>query len=361
MKKIWYVLTLTLLLSACGARNAAQHKLDFFAMDTVMEFSAYADESLLAEARDIVADIENRVSTTREASEIYALNRDGGGTVSPETAALLDTALSMCRMTGGAFDVSIYPVVRAWGFTTGEYRVPSFDETAALLENVDYARIRLNGENVTFPEGMEIDLGGVAKGYAGREAAAYLRERGVTSGLLNLGGNVQTIGSKPDDSAWRVAIRDPQDPAAYAGIVEIRDKAAVTSGGYERYFTGDDGETYWHIMDPATGRPARNGIVSATVIADDGQTYWHIMDPATGRPARSGLLSATVIADDGALCDALSTALFVMGAEQAERFWRNYRDFEMVLLTEDGEAIVTPGLSYTPQDGAPYVVRTLSR
>lgn len=334
MKKILpLVLTLALSLSACGAApKAAQNKLDFFAMDTIMEFSAYADESALAGARDIVMDIEKRVSVTSGESELYALNRDGGGTVSPETAALLDTALSLCRLTGGAFDVSIYPVVRAWGFTTGEYRVPSFDETAALSERVDYARIRLSGESVTIPDGMEIDLGGVAKGYAGREAANYLRGRGVTSALLNLGGNVQTVGSKPDGSAWRVAVRDPLNDTAYAGVVEVRDKAAVTSGGYERHFT-----------------------------ADDGQTYWHIMDPATGRPARSGLLSATVIADDGALCDAFSTALFVMGAEQAERFWRNYRDFEMVLLTEDGEAIVTPGLSYTPQDGAPYAVRTLAR
>ena len=326
-------LAFALTLSSCGAApQAAQNKLDFFAMDTIMEFSAYADESLLAEARDVVMDIENRVSVTDENSELYKLNRDGGGTVSAETAALLEDALSLCRLTGGAFDISIYPVVRAWGFTTGEYRVPSFDETAALSERVDYARIRVNGESVTIPDGMEIDLGGVAKGYAGREAADYLRAHGVTSALLNLGGNVQTIGSKPDGSAWRVAVRDPLNDTAYAGVVEVRDKAAVTSGGYERHFT-----------------------------ADDGQTYWHIMNPETGRPARSGLLSATVIADDGALCDALSTALFVMGAEQAERFWRSRDDFDMVLLTEDGEAIVTPGLSYEPQDAAPYAVRTLAR
>ena len=329
--KRFFVLALALLLTSCGAApKSVQNKLDFFAMDTIMDFSAYADESLLAEARDIVMDIEKRVSVTDENSELFALNRDGGGTVSPETAALLDDALSLCRLTGGAFDVSIYPVVRAWGFTTGEYRVPSFDETAALSERVDYARIRVNGDSVTLPDGMEIDLGGIAKGYAGREAASYLRAHGVTSALLNLGGNVQTIGSKPDGNAWRVAVRDPLNETSYAGVAEVRDKAAVTSGGYERCFT-----------------------------ADDGQTYWHIMDPATGRPARSGLLSATVIADDGALCDALSTALFVMGAEQAERFWRNYQNFDMVLLTEDGEAIVTPDLSYTPQDGAPYAVRTL--
>lgn len=330
MKRLCFLFALILLLSACGG-STTPGKLDFFAMDTVMEFSAYgADEKLLEQARDVVMDIESRVSTTRETSELFALNRDGGGTVSPETAALLDTALSMCRLTGGAFDVSIYPVVRAWGFTTGEYRVPSYDETAALLEHVDYARIRVSGDAVTLPDGMEIDLGGVAKGYAGREAAAYLRRHGVASGLLNLGGNVQTIGSKPDGTAWRVAIRDPNDEAHYAGIVEIRDKAAVTSGGYERYFTADDGQTYWHIMDPATGRPARNGI-----------------------------LSATVIADDGALCDALSTALFVMGPEKAEYFWRNHPDFDMVLITDDGEILVTPGLTYEPVSGVAYTVRTL--
>ena len=345
MKRKWRIATLLLilpLLASCGRKpNSEQRKLDFFAMDTIMEFSAYADEGLLEGARDVVMDIESRVSTTDEQSELHRLNRNGGGTVSPQTAALLETALSMCRLTGGAFDISIYPIVKAWGFTTGEYRVPSFDETAALLENVGYARIRLSdpddgtqsGAEVTLPDGMQIDLGGVAKGYAGREAANYLRAHGVTSALLNLGGNVQTIGSKPDGSPWRVAVRDPQAPDVYAGVVEIRNQAAVTSGGYERCFTADDGETYWHIMDPATGRPARNGI-----------------------------LSATIIADDGALCDALSTALFIMGPERAERFWRTSREnFEMVLITEDGEALVTEGLSYAPQASAPYSVRTLAR
>lgn len=334
MKK-WYFLAIFALLPAlasCGAAPTQRNNLGFFAMDTLMEFSAYADEKLLAEARDVVMDIERRVSATSEESELYALNRDGGGVVSAETAALLSEALSLCRETGGAFDISIYPVVRAWGFTTGNYRVPSFDETAALAEKVGYARIRLDGREVGLPGGMEIDLGGVAKGYAGREAANYLRERGVASALLNLGGNVQTIGGKPDGSAWRVAVRDPRDAAAYAGVVEVRDKAAVTSGGYERHFTADDGQTYWHIMDPATGRPARNGI-----------------------------LSATVIADDGALCDAFSTALFVMGAERAERFWRTRGGFDMILITESGEAIVTPGLSYQPEDAAGYAVRVLEK
>ena len=331
MKRGFLMILCLLSLTACGAKSAERKNLSFFAMDTLMDFSAYADERTLEGARDVVMDIERRVSVTDEGSDIYKVNRDGGGRVSEETAALVDTALSLGRLTGGAFDVSIYPVVRAWGFTTGDYRVPTFDETSALLESVDYSRVRLDGTQIALPDGMEIDLGGIAKGYAGREAANYLRGRGITSALLNLGGNVQTVGSKPDGSAWRVAVQDPQNDG-YAGILEVVDKAAVTSGGYQRYFEGADGQIYWHIMDPETGRPARNGLISATVVADD-----------------------------GALCDALSTALFVMGPEKAERFWRGRGDFEMVLITEDGEALVTSGLSYEPQEGAPYEVRILER
>ena len=232
-----------------------------------------------------------------------------------------------------------FHLVRAWGFTMGEfeagkrYPVPAVSVTDALLEQVDYRKIRQDGTRVTLPEGMEIDLGAVTKGYAGREVAEFLRENGVTSALLNLGGNVQTVGAKPDGSPWRVAVQDPESDG-YAGILEIVDCAAVTSGGYQRYFVGTDGETYWHIMDPSTGRPARNG-----------------------------LLSVTIVAEDGALCDALSTALFVMGAEKAEAFWRHTqtqpdgRAFGMVLVTEDREILVTPDLTFTPESG--YTMRKL--
>jgi thiamine biosynthesis lipoprotein len=208
----------------------------------------------------------------------------------------------------------MYPIVRAWGFTTGDYRVPEDDEISALMENVGYDKITLDRDTVTLAPGMEIDLGSTAKGYAGRRVAELLRDSGVTSALLNLGGNIQTVGPKPDGSPWRIAVQDPQSDGQL-GTLSVTDMAVVTSGGYERYFE------------------------------ENGETFWHIMDPATGRPAKSGLISVTIVGSDGLLCDGLSTALFVMGAEKGAELWRQRGDFEAIMVTEDGDILITAGLS----------------
>jgi len=187
-----------------------------------------------------------------------------------------------------------------------------------LLELVDYRAVTVDtgADTVTLArEGMALSLGAVAKGYAGDLAADALRERGVTSALLSLGGNIQTVGAKPDGGAWRVAVQDPENPEQYAGAIDVADQAVVTSGGYERYFVGGDGEVYWHIMNPETGYPAK-----------------------------SGLISVTVAADSGALADALTTSLFVMGLDAAAAHWRAYRDFEAVFITDAHELYITEGL-----------------
>ena len=178
---------------------------------------------------------------------------------------------------------------------------------------MDYRQIRLMGFKATLPDGMEIDLGSVAKGYTGDVLSAFLKENGVTSAMLDLGGNIQTVGSKPDGSSWRVGIRDPEGDGNL-GVVEVVNQAVITSGGYERYFE------------------------------EDGVRYWHILDPQTGFPARSGLLSVTIIGECGAVCDSLSTALFVMGLDDALDHWRQYRDFEAVFVSEDGSVTITAGL-----------------
>ncbi|MDY4104163.1 MAG: FAD:protein FMN transferase, partial [Oscillospiraceae bacterium] len=185
---------------------------------------------------------------------------------------------------------------------------------AALLPLVDYGQVSLTHDGTAaLAAGMEIDLGSVAKGYTGDVLARLFRENGMTSGLLNLGGNVQAIGAKPDGSPWRVAIRDPLSGGNLA-VLEIVDQAVITSGGYERYFE------------------------------QDGETYWHILDPATGYPARSGVLSATIVGDSGVVCDGLSTALFVMGVDAAARLWREQGGFEALLVTDDGTIYLTAGL-----------------
>lgn len=284
-----------------------------FAMDTYMEFRIYGDEALLGEAVDIIGGMEAALSVTYEKSEIYAVNRDGFGTVSDTTAALISRALTLCGRTDGALDISVYPIVRAWGFTTGDYRVPPDEELAALLENVDYTRVSLTENTVTLADGMMIDLGSVAKGAASGAVVDYLRSQGVTSALLNLGGNVHTLGTKPDGSLWHIAVKDPVG-AGNLCVLDIADKAVITSGGYERFFE------------------------------EDGVTYWHIIDPATGTPARNGLISVTVVGEDGLLCDALSTSLFVMGPERAAQLWRESDDFEAVFVMEDGSVAITEGL-----------------
>lgn len=325
VKRVFAFLLAPLLLLPYGCAPAQPLERTFFAMDTVMTLRLYqgGDGSLLDRAEARVRELEGLWSVTDGASEISTLNHDGSAELSPETADLLRTALDMCRRTDGALDISTYPVLRAWGFTTGEYSVPGGEAIAALLPLVDYGRVALEAGAAALPPGMEIDLGSVAKGYTGDALAALLKQGGAASALLDLGGNIQAVGSKPDGSPWRVAIQDPAGDGNI-GVVEVADQAVVTSGGYERYFE------------------------------EDGVRYWHIIDPATGWPARSGLASVTVVGESGLLCDGLSTALFVMGREGALEHWRQHRDFEAVLVSEDGSVTITAGLEgrFTPADPA---------
>jgi len=242
---------------------AEAHEVTIFAMDTVMQLSAYGDhaDTALSAAQEVISRVEKEVSVTDQDSEIYYLNTHQGTpyTVSEDTAKLIETSLLYGKQTNGALDISIYPIVKAWGFTTSEYQIPSDETIAGLLESVNYSAIEFDPatRTVCLPKGMEIDLGSIAKGYAGQLAVDAMRSAGVTSALISLGGNVQAIGSKPDGSAWRVAVEDPENTESYAGIVSIRDQAVITSGGYERYFVGDDGQTYcisWTL--PQAGLPA---------------------------------------------------------------------------------------------------------
>ena len=327
-----------LLMAGCGAPSVPdavskgeENSRSFFAMDTYMTVRAWgADDALLEKAEGLVGELEASVSATREGSAVRTLNETGSAVLPEDAAFLLGRALDLCGETGGALDISIYPVVRAWGFTTAErdYRVPGGSELARLLQSVDYTRVALGGNTVSLGEGMEIDLGAVTKGYVGDRITALLRENGVTSALLDLGGNIQTLGGKPDGSDWRVAIKNPEGDGIL-GAVPISDKAMITSGGYERYFVDDEGNLWWHIFDPATGYPARNGLISVTVVGDE-----------------------------GLYCDALSTALFIMGREKAAEFWREHRDFEMALVTDEGELLLTPGLydGFAPAEGLAYSI-----
>ncbi len=296
-----------------GQREA---RTSFFAMDTYVTLTVCGKDgdALAGEAQREMERMERLWSVTDPDSELSALNREGEARVGAETAALLRFSLEMAERTDGTLDPTIYPVLTAWGFTTDEKRVPSGEEIAGALERVGYEKvIPEDGGRVRLEDGAQLDLGAVAKGYAGERIAEYLRERGVRSALLDLGGNVEAVGSKPDGSPWKLGLRDPLSDGLIATISAV-DLAVVTSGSYERFFIGADGKRYGHILDPSTGYPVD-----------------------------SGLLSATVLAKNGGLADALSTALFVMGKDGAVGHWKKYRDFDMILLTEEKEIWLTPG------------------
>ena len=304
-----------------GAGSGETVSRDFFAMDTYMTVSAWGDgaDDTLKSVEDMIVSMENQVSTERPSSEIAKLNKDGSGTLSGDSLNIVSGALDLYKETGGAFNISIYPIMKAWGFTTKEYRVPSDEELAALLENTDLSTVSFDRETgkISFgQEGMEIDLGGITKGYASAKAVEIFKEAGLPGGLVNLGGNVQTFGKKPDGSLWKVAVQSPYPDDDYLGVIELTDKAVITSGGYERNFE------------------------------KDGKTYHHIMDPETGKPAEKGLLSVTIISDDGMAADGLSTSLFVMGKDKAEEFWRGHReDFDFIMMDENNELFVSEGIA----------------
>lgn len=289
---------------------------EVFAMDTYMTLTAYGDraEEAVSKAVEEIQRIELLVSTGLEDSEIAAINQNGSAQVSEDTLFLIEKSLELYESTEGAFDISIYPVMEEWGFTTGDYQLPEKGRLLELLKNVDASKITINGSVVTLEEGMKIDLGGIAKGYTSARIMEIFKEYGVEQAIVSLGGNVQTLGAKQEKEGWKVAVENPNDTSDYLGVLEIADKAVITSGGYKRYFE------------------------------EDGKHYHHIIDPATGYPAESGLISVTIISEDGTLADGLSTSLFVMGKEKAVAYWKeNTELFDFVLEEEDGSIYVSEG------------------
>lgn len=308
------------LLLICGCDGTLEQEgksanISFFALNTYVSLTASGDnaEEALQTARRTIERYEDKWSVTDTRSELYAINYGGGitRTITNETAQLIAYALDMAKKTSGAIDPTIYPVLLEWGFTTGNYKVPSDKTIDELLPLIGYEKILLDGNDITVPDGMQLDLGAVAKGYIGDLVIGCLREYGIDSAIVNLGGNIQLIGKKTDKSEWNIAIRSPFENKNF-GTVQLDGQAIITSGGYQRNFTDESGNVYHHIMDPRTGKPAN-----------------------------SRLGSVSIIAPDGKLCDSLSTACFVMGAEKAIEFWREEGGFDMILVTNEREVFIT--------------------
>lgn len=318
-----------LILTGCTQQPTEPQKRIVYAMDTVMELNIYDnndDEAILEEAENYINSLEKKFSRNIDTSDIALLNKNGKADVSEETLAVIERALKISEESKGLFDITIAPLMDAWGFGGGVMHVPEEKEIEQALAKVDYQKIDITDNQIKLAKGMEVDLGGIAKGYTSDKLIELFRERGVESAIVSLGGNVQTLGRKPDGSLWKVALEDPLGSDEYAAVVEVEEKAVISAGGYERYFE------------------------------EGGVRYHHILDPRNGHPAQSGLAMVTVIDDEGVRADGLATALYIMGLDRAIDFWQDRGDFEAVFITDNGNIYITPGIKNNFSSKKPFWV-----
>lgn len=288
-----------------------------FNFDTILTVTFYgADATLMDDVWAACDRYERMLSKTVPGSDVSRINEANGQPVqvSAETYAILQQAKILNEMTEGAFSVTIAPVMALWDFTGGTDRMPASAELAAALPLVDDRAIQLGEDRtVTLPAGMQIDLGGIAKGYIADQVAELAWGR-CTGMILSLGGNVYVIGDRPDLGRNAVGIQDPASPTGSSlAVLYVKNTSVVTSGVYERGFTGPDGA--W---------------------------YHHILNPETGYPADSGLVSATIVNNSSMVADALATACIVMGREKALAFAEQY-GMEAMFIDSDMQTWFTDG------------------
>lgn len=292
-----------------------------FMMDTIVKITYFQPAHLPAveAALSAMRDVERKMSAHLETSEVSAINRAAGMhpvQVSPETLATIRLGLEVGRLTGGAFDITIKPLMDLWAIGRRGEQLPAPGAVEEKRRLVDYRRVRVDEarrEVMLEQAGMALDLGGIAKGYAVDAAARVLSEHGVTEALINAGGDIFVLGQRARNRAWRIAVQHPRRLDDFIAILELRSIAVVTSGDYQRF------------------------------IDVDGRRYHHILDPRTGAPAR-GLVSATTVAPSAALADAWSTALFVLGPERGLELIRQVPGVDALVVTPAGGVSYTPGL-----------------
>lgn len=315
-------LCMMLPLAACGETKESQRQV--FAMNTVMTLTAYGNkaESGLSAAESVILSMDAILDPDLETSTTYAINNANGAniSISGQVAKMLSTANIVYKQSNGALDLTIFPVIERWGFHNGRYYVPTDEELASdismrCFDSMVLTSFPSSGSYaVSFPAGARISFAAVGKGNAAENAISAMRNVGVTSGIVSLGGNVQTLGLKPDGTNWNIAIQDPNNTSTYLGVISVGETAVVTSGAYQRSFT------------------------------QDSKTYHHLINPETGYPINNTLSSVTIICEDGTMADCLSTAMFILGESKALNYWRTYGGFEMILINKDKHITCTKGL-----------------
>lgn len=333
MKKwicIFILLLLVLLTVACNGEeplpptsNETVSKTEFM-LDTVVTIKLYGtdDESLIAPIFARGKELENLLSAYIEDSDVSHINANAGNeptTVSEKTYYLINKGLSYAKSSNGLFDITIGPLIDLWAIDPPTGHVPTEEELIRVLPLIDYTKIQLDDGNysVLLPdENMMINLGAIAKGFIVDEMVQEMNELGIESAIVNAGGNIYALGSKPDGSDFNIAIQDPDsDRGEYLGILATSNKSVVTSGDYERFFI-EEGVKYHHILDPYTGYPATNEIKSVSIVSDN--------------------------STDG---DALSTTTILLGLEEGKAFIEELDGVDAIFVTRDNEIYMTGQLA----------------
>ena len=320
-------LGLVLLFSGCGGEEAAEPlSRSEFALDTLCSVTLYdpADPELLDRAFALIAAEEALLSRTKEGSDVWRVNQAAGETVtvSEDTAELISLGLEYSELSGGVFDITVGRLTELWDFG-GANHVPEETELPPILSSVDYHKLSLKGNEVALsdPE-ARLELGAVAKGFIADRVAQLLQEEGAKSAVIDLGGNVVTLGTKPDGEEWKIGVQQPfgAERSEFIGLIKAEgDLSLVTSGVYERNFE-------------------RHGVL-----------YHHILDPRTGFPADTDVIGVTVVSHSSARGDALSTVCLLLGMEEGSRLLEADPDvLGAVWVDKDGEVYVQGDVNFTP-------------
>ena len=302
-------------ISACTTSQSEKTGKSDFVLDTIATITLYdsSDTALIDECFELCRHYESLFSRTDEGSEIYKLNHREISELSPETATLISKSLYYCELSDGAFDITVEPLSSLWDFKADSPSAPAAADIEAACQKIAYTAVSVSGDTVSFSNDYtRIDLGAIAKGYIADRIKELLVSRGIEKAIINLGGNVTCIGGRDDETGFKIGIQYPFKEGSILGVT-VSGLSVVTSGSYERFFE------------------------------EDGKLYHHILNPKTGYPYDNGLLSVSIIGEDSSVCDALSTTCFALGKEAGKALLESMSGYYGIFIADDYSLYFTEG------------------
>ena len=320
---IFIILFMLIIILFTSKKESEPIQRTFYSLGTIINLKVFGSNAKKAidDAVCKINEIDDLMSVFKNFSDISNINNNSGGdfqVVNKETFSLIETAIKYSELTEGAFDPTIRPLTKLWGIGTDFENVPNQEEINQKLKLVNYKNIILNKGNNSVKllyKNQSLDLGGIAKGYAADVVKDILTKNNINSGIIDLGGNIYTLGNKYDGTPWKVGIQDPFIPRGnFIGVFSAKDKSIVTSGYYEKFFTKDE------------------------------KKYHHIIDPLTGYPSESNIISATIISDKSISGDGLSTGVYIMGLEKAMQLIESINGVDAIFITNEKQVYTTSGI-----------------